>query len=248
MVMKLFAAVNVLLLVGAVHSSISRQSIAIGRSAHSVSIEQEFEGAEEGSVVWDASRSFLAYISQPPQLELLRDARVLEIGAGTGVVGIALARLGAKSITLTDKHSQIALCQRNAAFNLAEIPGISPIGVEVLCWEPGRWRHECASELAQPDSFDLIVVCDCVYPGQSSAHLAAVLLELLELNPHATILLAFEQRPPPADAPEGTDHPAAFFETMRRSCQVEEISDELDPAWTYEELSVWRMRHHSAGE
>ena len=62
-----------------------------------VSIEQQYENAEEGSVVWDASRSLLSHVSRLSQrsadANLITGRRVLEIGSGPGVVGLALAQL-----------------------------------------------------------------------------------------------------------------------------------------------------------
>ena len=213
----------------------------IGRG-QAVLIEQEYDGAEEGSVVWDCSRALIAHLAAPEQRTLCEDARVLEIGAGTGIVGIALARLGAVSCVLTDKHSQLPLMQRNILHNEPGAGGeVAPTEARALCWEPG-WRRE-SEALAQPDAFDLIVCCDCVYPSQPSDHLATLLLELLELNPRGTLLLAFEHRPPPASAPPGTDHPAAFFAQMAAGCEAERVpAEQLDERWRYDEFELWRMR------
>ncbi len=58
-----------------------------------VLVEQEFEGAE-AVVVWDAAL-VLAYFLQRHQKELaLKGKRVIELGAGTGVVGLVVAALG----------------------------------------------------------------------------------------------------------------------------------------------------------
>ena len=57
-----------------------------------VDVEEEYY-AEEGSVVWDASRSLLAHVTHSRKAaDLVMDKRLLEIGAGTGVVGLALAQ------------------------------------------------------------------------------------------------------------------------------------------------------------
>ena len=221
-----------------------------------VDIEQEYTDAEEGSVIWDASRSLLAHVTHvraqaggDAAAELIAGRRVIEIGAGTGVVGLALARLGAKSVVMTDKASQLPLMERNVEHNR---PGgdpsadIAPVHCAELCWGDD-WRHECDDSLSRRDAFDTIICADCVYPDRPSG-LATVLLDLLDLNPSATLLLAFERRPPPASAPAGTDHARDFFERMRAGCDVERVPDEqLDPRFVCEEITLWRMRARTEG-
>ena len=62
----------------------------------SMEIAQEFSGAEEGSVIWDAARSLLAHLTlhSGTDADPLQNQRVLEIGSGTGVIGLAIAHLG----------------------------------------------------------------------------------------------------------------------------------------------------------
>jgi predicted nicotinamide N-methyase len=160
----------------------------------SLTIEQIYDGGEEGSVVWDASRTLLAFLRKTVREEKpdpVAGARVLEIGAGTGVVGLALARSGAKSVVLTDKHSQLPLMRKNIEHNDDSDELLAPVKVLPLVWG-ADWQAESDSSLSACDAFDLIVVCDCVYPDRPSG-LSAVLIDLLMRNPHATVLLAFEQ-------------------------------------------------------
>lgn len=226
-----------------------------------IDIEQAYEGAEEGSVVWDASRVLLAHVVHQRQIgnaaaeELIAGKRLLEIGSGTGVVGLALARLGARSVIMTDKASQLPLIRRNIQHNQ---PGccvdrcvlcehIAPVRCAELCWG-ATWKDECDAALSASDAFDTIICADCVYPDRPSA-LASVLLELLTLNPRATLLLAAEHRPPPANAPAGTDHVCVFFAAMRAGCAVERVPDaQLDPRYACDEISVWRMRAVQMGD
>ena len=182
------------------------------------------------------------------------------VGSGTGVAGIALAHLGkvatchshfgphcqplwlladagAASVVISDKDSQIPLMEKNIALNQPQCASVVALP---LCWST-TWQQESPA-LAKPGSFDLLVCCDCVYPDRPS-DLPHVLLELMELNPSATLLLSCEQRPAPASAPRGTDHIRDFCDAMRRSCQVERVpDDELDPRWACDDITLWRMR------
>jgi predicted nicotinamide N-methyase len=224
--------------------------ITFGRG-QAINLEQEYTDAEEGSVLWDASRTLLAYVTRVQETEgadadMVSGKRLLEIGAGTGAVGLALGRLGARSVVMTDKPSQIPLITRNLEHNQPNCASrcdqhVAPVSIQCLQWG-AEWKSESDASLAMPNAFDTIICCDCVYPDRPSG-LAGVLLDLLALNPLSTVLLAFEQRPPPAGAPPDTDHTRSFFEEMRAGCDVEQVPPgELDPQWTCDEISLWRMR------
>ena len=87
----------------------------------------------------------------------------------------------------------------------------------------------------------------CNYPGQSSSHLALVLLDLLELNPSATVLLAMERRPLPPHAPAGTNYYADFFDAMSGRSTAERVPEgELDAELRCDEIALWRFRTSKA--
>ena len=137
-----------------------------------VSIEQQYENAEEGSVVWDASRSLLAHVSRLSQksadANLITGRRVLEIGSGTGVVGLALAQLGASSVVMTDKASQIPLMLRNVEHNQPSCcadrcvlckDDVARVSVLPLTWG-SEWQSECDPSLCQLGAWDTIICCE----------------------------------------------------------------------------------------
>ena len=93
--------------------------------------------------------------------------RIVELGSGTGLCGIAAASLGF-STTLTDGEPEVvSLLKRNVALNRFE----DSTFVEHLLWD-------ASSALASRGTFDLVISCDCVYyvevlPKLCSAAMAA---------------------------------------------------------------------------
>jgi len=62
---------------------------------HKISIKQEFSG-ELGATVWDAALVLIKYFENLEEFPMTfwQGKQVLELGAGTGIISIALALLG----------------------------------------------------------------------------------------------------------------------------------------------------------
>lgn len=91
---------------------------------------------------------------------------ILELGSGTGAVGLACAALTGKSVTLTDLIHVLPLLEANAKLNESELQGTVVV-------------KECAwgiTEVSQ--EFDMVVMSDVVYHPAAYAPLIKTLEEV----------------------------------------------------------------------
>ncbi|KAL7747096.1 Protein-lysine N-methyltransferase efm6 [Sorochytrium milnesiophthora] len=121
---------------------------------------------------------------------LSRSRRVLEIGSGTGIVGMTLAKLlpDAK-VTLTDRIIALPLLQRNVDTNFTDRVSVQPLD---LTDSPSNWP-------AVADDLDLIVFSDMLFEPELYAPLVSALERLAAKN--TFILFAHERRDFGAEVP-----------------------------------------------
>ena len=72
--------------------------------------------ASTGCALWPSAQIMISYLSE--NAGLFQNVNVLELGAGSGAVGIALHRLGAANVLLTDVHAALPLLRINVKRNL----------------------------------------------------------------------------------------------------------------------------------
>ena len=139
---------------------------------HALTIYEDPAGAGPGGALWDAAVVLAHHVHCMAQV--LRGARVVELGAGTGLPGLAAARLGAH-VTLTDRARALPLLRRNAECNGLEV---AVLELEWGCTPP-EWSE------AQP--FALVLGADIVCHEESMAPLLATLRQLLRGGGEALI-------------------------------------------------------------
>ncbi|CAA2981051.1 N-lysine methyltransferase METTL21A-like [Olea europaea subsp. europaea] len=146
----------------------------------------------------------------PPRATQRRPIRILELGSGTGVVGIAAAAILGGSVTVTDLPHVLPNIQFNVKAN-AETLNLHGGAVEVaaLSWGDTHNMEAIGRE------FDLIIGSDLVYHD----HLYEPLLEtltffLLESEKRIVFLMAHEKR---------WKKESAFFKKAKKFFDVEII-------------------------
>jgi hypothetical protein len=73
------------------------------------------EKLDTGGSIWHAAYYLSCYLIRNSQL--VKGKKILEIGAGCGLVGITAAMLGAKKVIMTDLHDQLSILQTNISLN-----------------------------------------------------------------------------------------------------------------------------------
>lgn len=118
--------------------------------------------AQTGRVVWPSAVLLLHTLREEVPAAQLPLLHCLELGSGTGVVGLALSRWGASSVALTDLPHMLPTLNANIGANqLLEREGAaSPVQAAVIDWaNPIRG----IAALSSRQAFDLVVAADVIY-------------------------------------------------------------------------------------
>ncbi|THH04703.1 hypothetical protein EW146_g10113 [Bondarzewia mesenterica] len=144
-----------------------------------------------GGVTWPAGEVLARYLARRGP-RALAGKNVLELGSGTGLVGLVAALLGAR-VCITDQAPLIPLIHRNVALNR-----LSPS----LCIPAElNWGDPLPASLPRP--LHLILAADCVYFEPAFPLLVHTLTQLVptptppDLNAHAPdpeILFCYKKR------------------------------------------------------
>jgi len=146
---------------------------------------------------------------------------VIELGAGTGAVGLAAAALGA-SITLTDLNHLKGLVTANIALNNLS----ARASFEPLCW-----GQPISSQIPTPP-FDIILASDVIYEKECINPLISTLRALS--GPCTLTFLSNEHRPK-LPFPQDRFLAAGF--------QIEQVPyHSLHPEWRSPDIHIYKIQ------
>ncbi len=127
----------------------------------SFTMQEQPSSHNHGLVVWDSAKAILEYFDFNPRvLSSLHGKRILELGSGTGLVGIALSNIVGAEVTLTDLPSVLSSLKANAASNMPDPSDGGSLRVLSLPW--GDAEAE-AAVFAESGPFDFIIGTDVAY-------------------------------------------------------------------------------------
>ncbi|KZV99982.1 hypothetical protein EXIGLDRAFT_723150 [Exidia glandulosa HHB12029] len=144
------------------------------------------EAGTTGLRTWGACLALCQYFQG--HAELIRDKRILELGCGTGLMGIVLSRLGASHVVMTDCSSEVLEgCQENVRRG-RNLERNDSVEFETLDWFDSlsaSSRDDFASLIRTWD-VDIVVGSDIVYAPEIIEPLVATVHLILSANARTT--------------------------------------------------------------
>jgi predicted nicotinamide N-methyase len=138
-----------------------------------------------GAVVWDAAVVWVKYMETNPKkygLSALAGRRVVELGSGCGLAGLAFMLKGAR-VTLTDLSEvtkALTSQNANAVYKRA-----------LTSWQGGSTLHEptvepidwtCEYAAPTEGAFDIVLLTDCIFSSVLTPHLIRQIKRLAGKN------------------------------------------------------------------
>jgi protein-lysine N-methyltransferase EEF2KMT len=151
-------------------------------------------GSNVGFRTWDACLR-LAYFLCTENQSLIKNKKIIELGAGTGMLSILCANhLGAESVLATDGNTEVvASMKENISLNSDDTSADSDtVKAAHFDWADSDTLTQALgiSGIEQCPKYDLILGADITYNPEYFEPLVSALELLLAVNQHASILIA----------------------------------------------------------
>lgn len=182
-------------------SKLQNSSAQFRFANHDLRLAQDWKKLGVAAVVWDAAVVMCMYL-ELGKVEL-NGKLAIELGAGTGLVGIVAALLGAE-VTITDREPALDFLSANVKANLPTDRQRSVV-VSELTWGKGLERYPAGR-------FDLVLGADIVYLEDTFVPLLQTLEHLC--SDTTVVLLACKIR---------YERDTNFLSMLKQQFKVEEV-------------------------
>ena len=141
---------------------------------------------EGGFKIWECTYDLLSYLSEVAQLEFLKSTSVLDLGCGSGMLGIYCGIHGAKEVTFQDYNSEVVKGVTIPNY-IANIHNRSDMNCKPFFFS-GPWDTFRTAANNHEKRYDLIITSETIYNTQHYSSL----LEIFDffLSSKGKVLLA----------------------------------------------------------
>ncbi|KAI9321209.1 putative methyltransferase-domain-containing protein [Dichotomocladium elegans] len=155
-------------------------------------------GNDIGFKTWGAAPLLAKKLIQQKLIPDMASRSVLELGTGTGLVGLACDKLGAAELIMTDYHqSVLSNVTTNVALNESNARILELDFIKVAKDEAPEWKGR---------TFDVVIASDLLYEMEHAQYLPIAVDKLMENEFHFMIPLR----------PTHTNEVNVFEETMKK--------------------------------
>ncbi|TYZ66580.1 hypothetical protein PybrP1_001680 [[Pythium] brassicae (nom. inval.)] len=183
-----------------------------------------------GASVYDASVALALFLESHDHH--VRGRRVIELGCGPGLAGIAAGVLGASSVLLTDGDAgSVELAKRNVELNAL---GATCRARQYLWGDPMVVGDDKDEDTPAPTAFDVVLGADIVACPYAEAFEALLVSLRALVRPETLLLLAYKRR-------HGSE--SAFFARFEHEFDVTEVLvEELHHDFRQGDIVLFRAR------
>lgn len=191
----------------------------------------EMTGLGTGATVWPAAHVLAKYLERRYGEDGMKGLRVVDLGSGTGVAGIAAAALGAAESFLTDQEQLLFLMRENAE-RCARDRDICADAIRVLVYDWGM------SDEGLSPPVDVILISDCVLPKLYSIEPLVDAIDKLS-GPETVTIMSYEHRYYPAFDPRRRFDEVAI---SRGLAKVTIPQVQQHPIFFADDIEIWEVR------
>lgn len=170
---------------------------------------QERPGATIGSHCWPAAVSLAALVSGG---SLVSGKLCVELGAGTGLVGLAAGLAGARRVVLTDLEENLDTLRENISLCGAT----ANVEARELSWGCAAHAESVTSSL--PGHVDVVLAAEVCYDKRHFGALQSTILKVC--SPDTLLLLGYLTR---------SEDEEAFFDWLRGHFSVSTLASDVAP-------------------